>query len=101
MSPKGSGGEMSERRVLQRLRVVAPLALVAAAVLAPGSAVAGGSAAAPAALTTEHAGSGAFVDVAQPRLSWQNLDGGQSAYEIVLSDGRRPVWDSGRVASST
>src|SRR3954470_8711436 len=42
---------------------------------------------------------GAFVGVAQPRLSWQNLNDGQSAYEIVVGDGRRSVWDSGEVAS--
>src|SRR4051812_11519668 len=89
---------MGERRALKR--AVAPLALVAAGVLAPASAGADGWSAAPRALTTEHAVSSVFVDVAQPRLSWQNPEDGQSAYEIVVTDGRRPVWDSGRVASA-
>src|SRR3954453_7443058 len=89
---------MGERRALKR--AVAPLALVAAAALAPGSAGADGWSEAPRALTTEHAASSVFVDVAQPRLSWQNAEDEQSAYEIVVTDGRRPVWDSGRVASA-
>src|SRR3954449_2453417 len=89
---------MGESRALKR--AVAPLVLVAAAALAPGSAGADGWSAPPRALTTEHAASGAFVDVAQPRLSWQNPGDAQSAYEVVVSDGRRPVWDSGRVASA-
>ena len=54
---------------------------------------------APDGLTTEHAGSGVQVDVTRPRLSWRD-GAAQTAYEVVLSDGRRVLWDSGRVASA-
>ncbi|WP_208322882.1 family 78 glycoside hydrolase catalytic domain [Mumia sp. ZJ1417] len=58
-------------------------------------------------LTTEHAVDPLGIDVTHPRLSWilSSPDRGarQSAYQVVVSrerDGRRPVWDSGKVHST-
>src|SRR5262245_35692012 len=59
-----------------------------------------GAATAPRNLTTEHAGDGVQVDVAQPRLSWQDTGDGQGAYEIAFGDGRHTTWDSGKMASA-
>src|SRR5262249_51104611 len=90
---------MHERERSRRswARWLAPAAALAGAAMAPAGALAD---AAPSAVRTAHAGDGVFVDVAQPRLSWQDPGAGQSAYELAVSDGRRTVWDSGRVASS-
>src|SRR4051812_29514964 len=81
-----------------RGRAGSAVAGVALLALAPGAA-ANGFDPAPAGLTTEHAGSGVQVDATQPRLSWQDARA-QTAYEVVLSGGRRVLWDSGKVASS-
>src|SRR5689334_838548 len=84
---------MVERKLAAGIALVSMLAIGATPAVARADAT-------PNALTTEHAGDGVFTDVARPRLSWQDRGDGQRAYENVVTDGRRVVWDSGRVASA-
>src|SRR5580698_6799387 len=45
------------------------------------------------------------VDARQPRFSWQlvsDLQGiSQTAYEIKVTDGKKPFWNSGKVSSDS
>jgi alpha-L-rhamnosidase len=94
-------------------RTAAATALVFVVLLASGTPARAGersTAQAPAGLKTAGQAADILVDSPRPALSWAPRDAGraeaQTAYQIRLSDlpadrgrTRRPVWDSGRVAS--
>lgn len=53
-------------------------------------------------LRTEYLTAPVGIDITAPRLSWNCEEGiRQTAYQIVAKIGGKPVWDSGKVESST
>jgi len=55
-------------------------------------------------LRTEYAVEPVGIDSAQPRFSWclEHAERGQkqTAYQVVVSDGKKDAWDTGKVVSS-